>query len=48
MCIRDSLDCVIDGKTPLSGGPEGLAVVQVLDSLSRSLAEGGREVRVPS
>jgi predicted dehydrogenase len=42
------LDCVIDGKTPLSGGPEGLAVVQVLDALSRSLAEGGREVRVAS
>jgi len=40
------LDCVIDGKTPLSGGPEGLAVVRALDALSRSLAEDGREVRV--
>jgi len=38
------LDCVIDGKTPLSGGVEGLAVVRALDALSRSLAEGGRAV----
>lgn len=40
------LDCVIDGKDPLSGGREGLAVVRALDALSRSLAEGGREIRV--
>jgi len=40
------LDCVIEGKTPLSGGAEGLAVVRALDALSRSLAGGGREVRV--
>jgi predicted dehydrogenase len=40
------LDCVIDGKQPLSGGPQGLAVVRALDALSRSLAAGGREVPV--
>ena len=40
------LDCVIDGKLPLSGGVQGLAVVRALDALSRSLREGGREVRV--
>lgn len=40
------LDCVIDGKAPLSGGAEGLAVVRTLDALSRSLAEGGRAIRV--
>lgn len=40
------LDCVIDGRKPLSGAVEGLAVVRVLDALSRSLLEGGREVTV--
>lgn len=40
------LDCVIDGRAPLSGAVEGLAVVRTLDALSRSLLEGGREVAV--
>jgi predicted dehydrogenase len=40
------LDCVLEGKTPLSGGTEGLAVVRALTALSRSLAEGGRAVPV--
>jgi predicted dehydrogenase len=40
------LDCVIDGKAPLSGGAEGRAVVRALEALSRSLSEGGREIRV--
>ncbi len=35
------LDCVIDGKAARSGGPEGLAVVRVLEALSRSLEQGG-------
>jgi predicted dehydrogenase len=40
------LDCVIEGKQPLSGAVQGLAVVRVLDALSHSLREGGREVAV--
>jgi len=35
------LDCVLDRKAPRSGGPEGLAVVRVLEALSRSLERGG-------
>jgi predicted dehydrogenase len=40
------LDCVIDGEVSLSGGPEGLSVVRVLEAAARSLSEGGREVEV--
>ncbi len=35
------LDCVLSGEAARSGGPEGLAVVRVLDALSRSLERGG-------
>jgi predicted dehydrogenase len=40
------LDCVIDGVTPRSGGPEGLAVVRTLDALSRSLEADGHAIEV--
>jgi predicted dehydrogenase len=40
------LDCVIDGEVSLSGGPEGLSVVRVLEAAARSLSEGGREGEV--
>jgi len=40
------LDCVLDGESPLSGGREGLAVVRVLDAISRSLEGRGREMAV--
>jgi predicted dehydrogenase len=40
------LDCVENGSPPLSGGAEGLAVVRALEAISRSLAEGGREVKL--
>lgn len=42
------LDCVTKGETPLSGGPEGVAVVRALDAITRSLNEKGREVRLES
>jgi predicted dehydrogenase len=38
------LDCVLLGKTPRSGGAEGLAVVRTLEALSRSLAKDGASV----
>ena len=37
------LDCIRAGTTPLSDGRAGLAVVRVLEALSRSLANGGAE-----
>lgn len=40
------LDCVLNGCTPLSGGPEGLAVVQTLTAINRSLAQHGAPVEV--
>ena len=41
------LDCVSGLATPISDGRAGLAVVRVLDALSLSMREGGREVEVP-
>lgn len=40
------LECIVDGTTPLSGGPEGLAVVRVLEALDRSLQRQGHEEQV--
>ena len=40
------LDCIETGKRPLSHGEEGLAVVRILEAISRSQSEGGREVEV--
>jgi predicted dehydrogenase len=40
------LDCISEGKTPLSGGPEGISVVRTLDALSRSISEKGREIEL--
>jgi predicted dehydrogenase len=45
-------DCVISGMTPLTGGANGLAVVEVLECAQRSAVEGRAvlmvEVRVPA
>ncbi len=40
------LQCVAQRKTPLSGAPEGLAVVRALEALERSLRSGGGEMPV--
>ncbi len=40
------LDCVENGETPMSGGPEGISVVRTLDAISRSMADRGREALV--
>jgi predicted dehydrogenase len=42
------LDCIEGGKTPLSGGPEGISVVRTLEAIKRSLDQKGREVDVES
>jgi len=40
------LDCVIEGVACQSSGDAGLDVVRVLDAISRSLADHGREIRL--
>lgn len=40
------LDCIEDSSAPMSGGSEGIAVVQVLDAISRSMRDRGRETAV--
>ena len=42
------LDTIEKGTRPLSGGAEGLAVVRVLDAMSKSLKLRGQEVAVES
>ena len=41
------LACAADGLTCRSSGHDGLAVVRVLDAAGRSLAEGGKPVKIP-
>lgn len=45
MC-QDFLDCVSEGRTPLSDGAVGTLVVQVLQAAEDSLAHRGAEVRL--
>jgi predicted dehydrogenase len=40
------LDCINNGEKPLSSGLDGLEVVQVLEASSKSLKQGGAEVKI--
>lgn len=40
------LECVAENKAPLTGGREAVSVVRVLEALTRSVANAGREERV--
>jgi len=40
------LDCIQNGKTPLSGGQRGLELVQILEASSESLRRGGGPVEL--
>jgi predicted dehydrogenase len=40
------LECIVTGKQPFSGGPEGIAVVRALEAMQRSMRAGGREEQV--
>lgn len=40
------LDCIERGLRPLTGGPEGTAVVRTLEAIARSIGDGGRETPV--
>ncbi len=42
---RHFVDCIREGKQPLSDGHDGLNVVRVLEAMERSLSEGGRPVK---
>jgi predicted dehydrogenase len=37
------LECIATGAAPLTGGPEGVAVIRALEALQRSARNGGRE-----
>jgi predicted dehydrogenase len=41
--VRHFAECIREGREPLTGGPEGLRVVRILDAAQRSIkAQGGR------
>ena len=42
------IDCIRDGKTPLTSGVKGMQVVRILEAASASLKQGGAEVRLDS
>ena len=39
------VDCIREGRQPLSDGRDGLNVVRVLEAMERSLRDGGRPVK---
>ena len=39
------VDCIREGRPPLSDGRDGLNVVRVLEAMERSLRDGGRPVK---
>jgi len=40
------VDCIVEGKQPLSDGRDGLNVVRVLEAMERSLHDAGRPVKI--
>jgi predicted dehydrogenase len=44
--VQHFVDCLRDGKTPLSSAATGLQVVEILEAASRSIKEQGRPVRL--
>jgi predicted dehydrogenase len=42
------LDCIQEGKTPLTNGGKGLELVRILEAASKSLKEQGGPVNLPS
>ena len=40
------MDCIKTGRKPLTGGPQGLQVVQILEAAKQSLAQGGAAVEI--
>ena len=44
--LREFVDCIETGKTPVADGHAGLRVVRILESATKSLAERGRVVEL--
>ncbi len=42
------LECIVDGKQPISDGHDGMKVVQVIEAAQLSLKNGGHAVEVPA
>jgi predicted dehydrogenase len=42
------VDCIWEGKSPVTSGRQGLRVVRILEAASQSLQNGGAEVRLAS
>ena len=42
------VDCIKDGKTPITSGLKGMQVVKILEAASESLKQSGAEVRLDS
>jgi len=40
------LECIVTGKQPFTGAPEGIAVVRALEAMQLSIRAGGREEQV--
>ena len=40
------IECIVEGKTPVTDGENGLRVVKVLEAASQSLARGGSSVEI--
>ena len=40
------LECIVTGKQPFTGAPEGIAVVRAVEAIQRSIRARGREERV--
>ena len=43
--VEHFVDCIREGRQPLSDGRDGLNVVRVLEAMQRSLRDGGRPVK---
>ena len=42
--MRHYIECIKEGIQPLTGGPEGLEVVRILEAASQSLKQGGASI----
>jgi predicted dehydrogenase len=40
------VDCIVNGKTPLTDGRLGLRVVELIEAATRSMSERGRSVEI--
>ena len=46
--VEHFIDCIRNNRRPISSGPSGLKVVQILEAASRSIREQGKPIRLKS